>query len=137
MSSCFCSVARRRALARISSTEIAGVSSMNIRASESLASALPSRDHSSLERKPLRNFCASTLASEQSMRIASDSADISSENDQILLLKTRGQRVKSAKSCGDPSYYQVTMLDRFGLLQHALSWMLDMLEALANTLVSQ
>ena len=63
-SSCFCSVARRRAFARISSTDIAAVSSIKIRASANLPSAFPSRAHSSFERKPLRNFCASTLASE-------------------------------------------------------------------------
>ena len=139
-----------------------------MRASANVPSAFPSRAHSSFERKPLRNFCASTLASEQSMRIAKASADISrqkmpttallsiaaccasvkretrfthrrsrGDHHEILLLQSGSQRVKSAKAGGDAGHNQIAMLHGFGLFQHALRRMFDVLKALANPFVSQ
>ena len=56
---------------------------------------------------------------------------------QILLLKTRSQRVKPAKSRGHAGNHHVAMLDGFGFFQHAFRRMLDVLETLANALIGQ
>ena len=70
----------RRALAFISRTVIAGVSSMKIRASASLPAAVVSFGQSPSRRNPFLTRCESTRASEVSMRMAICSFDISREN---------------------------------------------------------
>src|SRR3990172_7208452 len=77
MSSSPCSALSRRALARISSTDIAAVSSMKIGASDSLPAARVSLGQSDSDKYPVRSRWASTRASEQSILRTSCSLDIS------------------------------------------------------------
>ena len=85
MTSSPCSSCTRRALERISGTEMPGVESMNMPAGPMLIMASDSLTHSSSEIWPRRTFCMSTMASVQSMRMASCSAGISSENTAAFL----------------------------------------------------
>src|SRR5574342_611106 len=72
-----CSAIRRRALARISRSEMPGVSSMKMGASDRRPAPVVSFGQSASERYPVRSLCESTLETEQSMRCTSCSLDIS------------------------------------------------------------
>ena len=75
-----CDCFNRRAFARISLSEIPGVSSMKIGACANCSMARTTLRVSSCHSEPVRILCASTFACEHSKRISSASRDISSEN---------------------------------------------------------